>query len=72
MVFINCLSVSDDFLQSPPAMLPVPVPVFVPVPLNMYCQYTPMTMALPLPVSWFCLGPVEYCAKFTLGLLSLI
>ncbi|XP_045080282.1 zinc finger MYM-type protein 3-like isoform X3 [Coregonus clupeaformis] len=41
---------TDDFLQSPPAVLPVPVPVFVPVPLNMYCQYTPITMALPLPL----------------------
>uniref|UniRef100_A0A8C7LBC3 Zinc finger MYM-type containing 3 n=1 Tax=Oncorhynchus kisutch TaxID=8019 RepID=A0A8C7LBC3_ONCKI len=43
-------SQTDDFLLSPPVMLPVPVPVFVPVPLNMYCQYTPITMALPLPL----------------------
>jgi hypothetical protein len=67
-----CLVVSDDFLQSPPVVLPVPVPVFVPVPLNMYSQYTPIPMALPLPVSWFCLGPVVCCAKFTLGVSSFI
>ena len=33
-----------------PTVLPVPVPVFVPVPMNMYSQYTPKPVCLPIPV----------------------
>lgn len=32
-------------------VLPVPVPVYVPVPMNLYTQYTPKSVGLPLPVS---------------------
>ncbi|XP_072227140.1 zinc finger MYM-type protein 4-like [Leuresthes tenuis] len=31
-------------------VLPVPVPVFLPVPMNMYSQYTPKPVCLPLPL----------------------
>ncbi|KAM8841688.1 zinc finger MYM-type protein 4 isoform 2-T3 [Spinachia spinachia] len=31
-------------------VVPVPVPVYVPVPMNMYSQYTPKSLGLPLPV----------------------
>ncbi|XP_024151010.1 zinc finger MYM-type protein 4 isoform X1 [Oryzias melastigma] len=31
-------------------VLPVPVPVYLPVPMNMYSQYTPKPVGLPLPV----------------------
>uniref|UniRef100_A0A4W6DAT5 TRASH domain-containing protein n=1 Tax=Lates calcarifer TaxID=8187 RepID=A0A4W6DAT5_LATCA len=30
--------------------LPIPVPVYVPLPMNMYSQYTPQPVNLPLPV----------------------
>ncbi|XP_037548988.1 zinc finger MYM-type protein 4, partial [Nematolebias whitei] len=31
-------------------VLPVPVPVYLPVPMNMYSQYTPEPMGLPVPL----------------------
>ncbi|XP_054461866.1 zinc finger MYM-type protein 4 isoform X2 [Anoplopoma fimbria] len=31
-------------------VVPVPVPVYVPVPMNMYSQFTPKALGLPLPV----------------------
>ncbi|XP_074542366.1 zinc finger MYM-type protein 4 isoform X3 [Halichoeres trimaculatus] len=31
-------------------VVPVPVPVFVPVPMNMYSQFTPKPVGLPLPL----------------------
>ncbi|XP_075962361.1 zinc finger MYM-type protein 4 isoform X3 [Anarhichas minor] len=31
-------------------VVPVPVPVYIPVPMNMYSQYTPRALGLPLPV----------------------
>ncbi|XP_023815743.1 zinc finger MYM-type protein 4 isoform X1 [Oryzias latipes] len=31
-------------------VLPVPVPVYLPVPMNMYSQYTPKPVGLPLPL----------------------
>ncbi|XP_037831690.1 zinc finger MYM-type protein 4 isoform X2 [Kryptolebias marmoratus] len=31
-------------------VLPVPVPVFLPVPMNMYSQYAPKAVGLPLPL----------------------
>ncbi|KAM4538768.1 zinc finger MYM-type protein 4-like isoform 2-T2 [Odontesthes bonariensis] len=31
-------------------ILPVPVPVYLPVPMNMYSQYTPKPVGLPLPL----------------------
>ncbi|KAK2830722.1 hypothetical protein Q5P01_018653 [Channa striata] len=36
---------TDDFV---PRVLPVPVPVYVPLPMNMYSQYTPKPVGLPL------------------------
>lgn len=42
-----CLFYAD---KSGPTVLPVPVPVFVPVPMNMYSQYTPKPVGLPIPV----------------------
>ncbi|XP_036948803.1 uncharacterized protein LOC119016720 isoform X3 [Acanthopagrus latus] len=33
-----------------PTVLPVPVPVFIPVPMNMYSQYTPKPVCLPIPL----------------------
>ncbi|XP_034401111.1 zinc finger MYM-type protein 4-like isoform X2 [Cyclopterus lumpus] len=31
-------------------VVPVPVPVYIPVPMNMYSQFTPKALGLPLPV----------------------
>ncbi|XP_063754586.1 zinc finger MYM-type protein 4-like isoform X2 [Eleginops maclovinus] len=31
-------------------IIPVPVPVYIPVPMNMYSQFTPQPVGLPLPV----------------------
>lgn len=32
-------------------VLPIPVPIFVPVPMNMYCQKVPVPFSMPVPVS---------------------
>lgn len=40
---------SDNFVPTV-IVLPVPVPVYVPLPMNMYSQYTPEPVGLPLPV----------------------
>ncbi len=33
-----------------PSMIVLPVPVYVPLPMNLYTQYTPKIVGLPLPV----------------------
>ena len=50
-----------------PTVLPVPVPVFVPVPMNMYSQYTPKPVCLPIPVHK---TPLRLLAKHYFLLLS--
>lgn len=54
--------VSDDIPKVIVLPVPVPVPVFVPVPMNLYTQYVPHTVGLPLPVhhSSVFLTPTEY------------
>lgn len=41
----------EDRCDPKVVVLPVPVPVYVPVPMNMYSQYTPQPVGLPLLVS---------------------
>ncbi|XP_029298595.1 zinc finger MYM-type protein 4-like [Cottoperca gobio] len=46
---VDVESQTDDIF--PKIMIvPVPVPVYVPVPMNLYSQYTPKPVGLPLPV----------------------
>lgn len=40
----------EDNFAPKVVVLPVPVPVYVPLPMNMYSQYTPKPVGLPLPV----------------------
>uniref|UniRef100_A0A3Q4HMF6 Zinc finger MYM-type protein 4-like n=1 Tax=Neolamprologus brichardi TaxID=32507 RepID=A0A3Q4HMF6_NEOBR len=41
----------EDRCDPKVVVLPVPVPVYVPVPMNMYSQYTPQPVGLPLLVT---------------------
>lgn len=52
------LSVDDIFPKM--VILPVPVPVYLPVPMNMYSQCTPKPVGLPLPVCLTMQPPLNF------------
>lgn len=47
----SCLILTEADWKPQVVVLPIPVPIFVPVPMNMYCQKIPVPFSMPVPVS---------------------
>ncbi|KAK3525450.1 hypothetical protein QTP86_031539 [Hemibagrus guttatus] len=46
----NTSDINTQTDETPPKVIVLPVPVFVPVPMHLYTQYTPHPVGLPFPV----------------------